>query len=264
MIWARHILAVAKRELRSYFASPIAYVAMTMFALISGFFFSKMTVYYVRQAGLADQQIERIGQSHLQVDVPTMILSEFFKNEAFILMLVVPLITMGLVTDERRKGTLELLLTSPLRPIELTIGKFLGAMALFAIMLLPTVPFYAFLAQGGAWEPGVVAAGYLGLLLVAAASIALGLFISSLCENVLVSAFATYGVLIALNFIDTSASVARSIWVDFIQYLSFFQHHVEFSRGVVALRDLAYFGSFVILGLFLTQRSIEAARYRRS
>lgn len=263
MIWTRHILAVTKRELRSYFASPMAYVAMTMFALISGFFFSNMTVHYVRQAGVADQQVETLGRSHLQLDVPTTILSEFFKNEAFILMLVVPLLTMGLVTDERRKGTLELLLTSPLRPLELTLGKFLGAMALFGIMLLPTLPFYAFLAQGGAWEPGVVAAGYLGLLLVAAASISLGLFISSLCENVLVSAFATYGVLIALNFIDTSASVARSIWVDFIQYLSFFHHHVEFSRGVIALRDITYFASFVVLGVFLTQRSIEAIRYKR-
>lgn len=263
MISGRHIFAVVRRELRSYFASPIAYVAMTMFVVISGFFFSNMTVYYVRQATLADQQIAAIGQSHYQLDVPTTVLSEFFKNEAFILLLVIPLLTMGLVTDERRKGTLELLLTSPLRPIELTLGKFLGALSLFGIMLLPTLPFYYFLAQGGAWEPGVVFAGYLGLLLVAAASIALGLFISSLCENVLVSAFATYGVLIALNFVDTSASLARSIWVDFIQYLSFFQHHVEFSRGVIALRDIAYFASFVVLGLFLTQRSIEAVRYKR-
>jgi ABC-2 type transport system permease protein len=262
-MWIRHIVSVMLRELRSYFASPIAYVAMTMFAVISGFFFSNMTVHYVKQATVADQQIERLGRSPMQLDVPTMILSEFFKNEAFILMLVVPLLTMGLVTDERRKGTLELLLTSPLRPIELTLGKFFGALALFGLMLLPTLPFYAFLAQGGAWEPGVVASGYLGLLLVAAASISLGLFISSLCENVLVSAFATYGVLMALNFIDTSASVARSIWVDFIQYLSFFHHHVEFSRGVIALGDIAYFGSFVVLGLFLAQRSIEAVRYRR-
>jgi ABC-2 type transport system permease protein len=262
-MWIRHIVSVMLRELRSYFASPIAYVAMTMFAVISGFFFSNMTVNYVRQATLADQQIERLGRSGIQLDVPTMILSEFFKNEAFILMLVVPLLTLGLVTDERRKGTLELLLTSPLRPIELTLGKFFGALALFCLMLLPTLPYYVFLAQGGAWEPGVVASGYLGLLLVAAASISLGLFISSLCENVLVSAFATYGVLMALNFIDTSASAARSIWVDFIQYLSFFHHHVEFSRGVIALGDIAYFASFIVLGLFLAQRSIEAVRYRR-
>ena len=89
-------------------------------------------------------------------------LEEFFKQEGFILLLVLPLLTMGLLTDERRKGTLELLLTSPVRPIELTLGKFLAALALFAVMCVPTLPYFYFLAQGGAWEPGVVLAGYVG------------------------------------------------------------------------------------------------------
>jgi ABC-2 type transport system permease protein len=131
-------------------------------------------------------------------------------------------------------------------------------------MCLPTVPYFYFLAQGGAWEPGVVIAGYVGLLLLAATEIAIGLFISSLCENVLVSALCTYGVLVALNFIDTSASVARSIWVDFVQFLSFLFHYGEFARGVIALRDITYFAGFLALALFLTQRSIEAVRFKRS
>jgi ABC-2 type transport system permease protein len=171
---------------------------------------------------------------------------------------------MGLLTDERRKGTLELLLTSPLRPIELTLGKFLGALTLVAIMFLPTLPYYAFLAQGGDWEPGVVFAGYVGLLLLAGTEIAIGLFISSLSENVLVSALGTYGVLVALYFVDTSASAAESIWVDFIQFLSFYFHHAEFARGVIALRDVTFFAGFLVLSLFLTQRSIESIRFRRS
>jgi len=260
----RHVLAIAKRELRSYFVSPIAYAALTTFALLSGFFFSNMVTYYVRQASLADRQIQAIGRSTLQLDVPTVVLEEFFKNEGFILLLVLPLLTMGLLTDERRKGTLELLLTSPVRPIELTLGKFAGALALFVLMCLPTLPYYFFLAQGGAWEPGVVLAGYAGLVLMAATEIAIGLFISSLCENMLVSALSTYGVLVALNFIDTSASLGRSIWVDFIQFLSFFFHYAEFARGVVALRDITYFSGFLALALFLTQRSIEAIRFKRS
>jgi ABC-2 type transport system permease protein len=259
----RHILAIAKRELRSYFVSPTAYAALTIYALLSGFFFSNQLTYYIRQASLADQQIGG-GRSSLQLDVPTTVLEEFFKQEGFILLLVLPLLTMGLLTDERRKGTLELLLTSPLRPLELTLGKFLAALALFAAMCVPTLPYFYFLAQGGAWEPGVVVAGYTGLLLLAATQIAIGLFISSLCENVLVSALCTYGVLVALNFIDTSASVARSIWVDFIQFLSFFFHYGEFARGVIALRDITYFAGFLLLALFLTQRSIEAVRFKRS
>lgn len=260
----KHTLAIAKRELGSYFVSPIAYAVMTVFVFLSGFFFSNMVVNYVRQSGFADQQIERIGRSDLQLDVPTVILREFFRNEMFLLLLVLPLLTMGSITDERRKGTLELLLTSPVRPGELAAGKFLGAMALFGLMLLPTLPFYYFLAQGGPWEPGVVLSGYLGLVLLAAAQISLGLFVSSLCDNILVSAFCTYGVLVTLNFVDTSASVTRSIWVDFINFFSFFTHYVAFTDGLVALKDVVYFVTYLTLGLFLTQRSIEAVRFKRS
>jgi ABC-2 type transport system permease protein len=261
----RHIFAIARRELRSYFVSPIAYVALTAYALMSGYFFNSMVVYYVRQASLADRQVEQLGRSPLQLDVPTMILEQFFRNQgSFVLLLIVPLLTMGLLTDERRKGTLELLLTSPVRPIELTLGKFAGALTFFAVMCLTTVPYFCFLAQGGDWEPGVVAAGFLGLVLLAATQIAIGLFVSSLTENMLVSAICTYGVLVALNFIDTSASAAQSIWVDFIQFLSFFSHYSEFARGVVALADITYFAGFLTLGLFLTERSIEAVRFRRS
>jgi ABC-2 type transport system permease protein len=261
----RHIFAIARRELRSYFVSPIAYVALTAYALMSGYFFNSIVVYYVRQAGLADRQVEQLGRSPLQLDVPTMILEQFFRNQgSFVLLLILPLLTMGLLADERRKGTLELLLTSPVRPIELTLGKFAGALTFFAVMCLTTVPYFYFLAQGGEWEPGVVVAGFLGLVLLAATQIAIGLFVSSLTENVLVSAICTYGVLVALNFIDTSASVAQSIWVDFIQFLSFFSHYSEFARGVLALGDLTYFAGFLTLGLFLTERSIEAVRFRRS
>jgi ABC-2 type transport system permease protein len=260
----RHALAIARRELRSYFVSPIAYVAMTMFVFLSGAFFSNMLVHYVRQAMLADRQIERLGRSDLQLDVPTVVLGEFFRNEAFILLLVLPLLTMGLVTDERRKGTLELLLTSPLRAWEVVAGKFLGAFSMFAVILLPTLPFSYFLAQGGSWEPGIVAAGYLGLLMIGAAQIGIGLFVSSLCENVLVSAFGTYGILVALNFVDTSASVAESIWVEFIQFLSFFSHYQNFSRGVVALSDVVYFATYLAFALFLTDRSLQAIRFKRS
>lgn len=260
-----HVLAIAKRELRSYFASPIAYAAVTAFAVLSGYFFNSMVVYYMRQASLADQQVAQLGRSELQLDVPTVILEQWFRNQgSFVLLLVLPLVTMGLLSDERRKGTFELLLTSPVSAIELTLGKFLGALSLFLLMCLPTLPYWYFLAQGGEWEPGVVAAGYVGMLLLAATQIAIGLFVSSLTESLLVSALGTYGVLVALNFIDASASAARSIWVDFLQFLSLQVHNAEFARGVIALRDITYFAGFLLLALFLTQRSIDSIRFRRT
>ena len=262
----RHALAIAKRELRSYFVSPIAYAAITAFLLLSGYYFNSMVVKYVRDASLYDGQMERIGRSQFEpFDVPTVILENFFSNQgSFVFLLVMPLLTMGLLTDERRKGTLELLLTSPVRPIELALGKFFGAMALVSIMVAPTLVYFAFLARGGAWEPGVVAAGFTGLLLLAAAEIAIGLFISSLSENVLVSALCTYSVLVVLNFIDASASLTRSIWVDFLQFLSFYFHNLEFARGVIALRDITFYAELLTLALFLTQRSIESLRFKRS
>lgn len=263
----RHVLAIAKRELRSYFVSPIAYAAITAFLVLSGYYFNSMVVTYVRNAGLHDDQVSRIGRSvqYEQFDVPTVILENFFSNQGgFIFLLVLPLLTMGLLTDERRKGTLELLLTSPVRPIELTLGKFFGALALVLVMLAPTLVYFAFMAQGGDWEPGVVFAGYTGLVLLAATEIAIGLFISSLTENVLVSALCTYSTLVVLNFIDSSASLTWSIWVDFLQFLSFYFHNLEFARGVIALSDITYYAGFMALALFLTQRSIESIRFKRS
>lgn len=118
----RHVYAIAKRELRSYFVSPIAYAALTAFVLLSGYFFNSMVVYYIRQGSLADRQVQAAGRSALQLDVPTAILQNYFTNQGgFVLLLILPLLTMGLLTDERRKGTLELLLTSPIRSLELTL-----------------------------------------------------------------------------------------------------------------------------------------------
>jgi ABC-2 type transport system permease protein len=260
----RHALSIARRELRSYFISPIAYIVMTIFAFVSGFFYSTMLQSYIQQAADADRVIERLGHAPNQLDVPTMVLNQFFTNEAFIMVLVLPLLTMGLISEERRKGTLELLLTSPVRSEELVAGKFLGALALFAIMLLPTLPFHAFMAVGGDWEPGVVLTGYVGLLVKGAACIAIGLSISSLCESPLIAAFGTYGILLTLEFIGTSAVLARSVWVDFINFLSSDYHFGNFSRGVLALRDVVYFATLMTLALFLTQRSIESIRFKRS
>jgi len=260
----RHALVIARREIESYFVSPIAYAVMTIFTFVTGLFFSNMLVYYIRQAALADQQLQRLGRSELQLDVPTMVLANFFGNEGFLLMFALPLLTMGLITDERRKGTLELLMTSPVRATELTLGKFLGAFGFVVIMFLPLLPMFAFLAQGGPWEPGVVFTGMLGLLLLAAAQIALGLFISSLCENVLVSAIGTYGLFMTMQFIDTSTSGPDSLWAKFVSYFSFYMRHLNSTRGVIELTDLVYFASYITLGLFLAQRSIDAIRYKRT
>jgi len=260
----RHAFVIARREIESYFVSPIAYAVMTVFTFVSGLFFSNMLVHYVRQAAMADAQIQRLGRSDLQLDVPTVVLAQFFQNEAFLLVLAIPLLTMGLVADERRKGTIELLLTSPVRGIEIVGGKFLGAFALLAMLLLPMVPMFAFMGAGGSWEAGVIASGLLGLLLLGAAQIALGLFVSSLCESLLVSAIGTYGLIVTLQFIDTTGAAGDSIWVRLLGSLSFYARHLNSTRGVVSIPDIVYFASHVAMGLFLAQRAVDALRYKRS
>ena len=260
----RHAFVIARREIESYFVSPIAYAVMTVFTFVSGLFFSNMLVHYVRQAAMADAQIQRLGRSDLQLDVPTVVLAQFFQNEAFLLVLAIPLLTMGLVADERRKGTIELLLTSPVRGIEIVGGKFLGAFALLALLLLPMVPMFAFMGAGGSWEAGVIASGLLGLLLLGAAQIALGLFVSSLCESLLVSAIGTYGLIVTLQFIDTTGAAGDSIWVRLLGSLSFYARHLNSTRGVVSIPDIVYFASHVAMGLFLAQRAVDALRYKRS
>ena len=260
----RHALAIARREIESYFVSPIAYAVMTIFTFVSGKFFSDIMTVYVRQSVVADQQIQRLGRSEYQLDVPTVVLQNFFGNEGFLLMLALPMLTMGLITDERRKGTLELLMTSPIRSGEIAFGKFLGAFGFVVLMFLPLLPMFAFLAQGGEWEPGVVAAGLCGLLMLAAAQISLGLFVSALCENVLVSAIVTYGLFLTMQFIDTSSGAPDSLWAKVISYFSFYVRQMNSTRGVIEVTDLVYFVSYITLGLFLAQRSIDAIRYRRS
>jgi ABC-2 type transport system permease protein len=261
----RHALAIARRELESYFVSPIAYAVLTIFTFVSGLFFSNMLLYYIRQAALADSMVQKYGYSDYQLDVPTVVLAQFFQNEAFLLMLSIPLLTMGLITDERRKGTLELLMTSPVSGGEIVAGKFLGALTFLAVMLLPILPMFTFMALGGSWEPGVVVSGMGGLLLLGGSQIALGLFVSSLCENVLVSAIGTYGLLITMQFIDTTGSSgSESIWVKLIGYFSFYMRQMNSTRGVVSVTDIVYFASFIALGLFLAQRTIEAIRFKRT
>jgi ABC-2 type transport system permease protein len=260
----RHLFAIARREFGSYFVSPIAYVAVSVFTFVSGVFFTNMLVYYVRTAAQLDTQIQKTGRADFQVDVPTQVLGDFFRNEAFVLLLVVPLLTMGLIADERRKGTLELLVTSPVRAWELIAGKFFGATGLGTLMLLFTVPMMAFLRQGGEWEPGVVASGYIGLLMLLGVEVALGLFISSLCESVLVSAIGTYGLLVTLSFLDAGSSSSHPYWDNVVNYLSLSLHHQNSTRGLMSVVDITFFLSMIALGLFLAHRSVESIRFKRS
>ena len=253
-----NIWILARKELRSYFASPIAYIVLAMFALIFGFFFYSATAVFVQYGMRA--AMSRGG-------APPMNLNEFivrplFMNLSVIALFLMPMITMRLFAEEKRSGTIELLLTSPLRDIEIILGKWLAALLLYACMLaICAVNFlYLFLYGQPDWKAMLV--GYLGLLLLGAAFLSLGAFLSTTTRNQIIAASLTFGVFLMLWVLDWVTSYSTEPAGKVVAYLSITAHFESFAKGVVDLKDAVYYLSVIFLGLFLTSRSMESLRWR--
>jgi ABC-2 type transport system permease protein len=173
-----------------------------------------------------------------------------------------PLVTMRLFAEERRSGTIELLLTYPVRDGAVLVGKYLAALALYAIMIGLTVLYPGIVMYFARLEWGPILTGYLGLLLMGAAFIAIGIFASSLTENQIVAAIITFGVLLIFWILGWSADYAGGTTGRVLQFLSILEHNESFSRGVLDTKDILYYLNFTLLGLFLTLRSLEARRWK--
>jgi ABC-2 type transport system permease protein len=253
----RNILVICKKELRSYFVSPIAYLLLTMFALIFGYFFWN-SVGYFNVMGLESQMR---GQS-FPMSVNEYVIRPLLSNVTVIGLFFIPLITMRLFAEEKRTGTIELLATSPIRDIEVIIGKWLAAVILYATMLLFTAVNFAFLFRYGNpdWRP--LAIGYLGLLLQAGGQLALGTFISTLTKNQIIAGAATFAVCLMLFVMEWVAGYETAAWARVLAYLSVVSHFESFAKGVLDSKDVLYFVSMIFLGLFLTSRSMESLRWR--
>lgn len=245
--WIMKFLVVCRRELRSYFSSYIAYVLLAVFLLLSGYFFYSDLIFFVLFGGYI---------------LPTGLWQYVFLDMRLCTLLVLPLLTMRLFAEEKKLGTIELLWTYPVRDSEIVMGKFLACWLFFLLMLLLTVVnpliFYRFYH----FDVGPLAAAYLGILLLGTAFIACGLFLSSLTENQVVSAMATYGILVFFWFLTWNEEVADERIIRVLLRLSLFDHFYNFSRGVVDTRDVAFFGLFVGLFLFLTLQSLSARKWR--
>jgi ABC-2 type transport system permease protein len=250
-------LAIAGKELRSYFTSPIGYVVVGFFALIYGFFFYAILANYVEQSATM-----AFGAGRPPMNVNDQLISPTFSNVAVILLFVLPLITMRTYAEEKRQGTMELLLTAPLRDVDIVLGKFLGALGLLAVMMAITIPHLLFLfsVSEPEWKP--MATTYLGFFLMSSCFIAVGLFISSLTRNQIVAGMATFGVFLLLWIIDWIGSALGPTGAEVLRYLSIVGHFDDFTRGVLDTKHLVYYASFAIFGLFLTMRSVESERWR--
>ncbi len=255
----RNVLTIVRKELRAYFVSPIAYVVLTGFLLLGGWFFFNLlsrfnmllSIYTQLQQGAADQ-----------LNLNEFVIAPLMHNLSIVLVILVPMITMRAYAEEKKGGTYELLLTSPLRTGEIVLGKFLASFVFICIMLGMTGVYPAVLIVFGNPEIGVLLAGYLGLLLLATSFVAVGLLTSSFTENQIIAAVSGLVATMLLYIIGWPADTAGEVLGPLLRYLSATEHFADMVNGLIDTQDLVYFASLILLSLFLTQRSVESLRWR--
>jgi ABC-2 type transport system permease protein len=252
----RNISAIAGKELRGYFASPIAWVMMGLFALIFGFFFISYLSWFV-----TNSMQSQFGGAP-QMNVNDRLLRPLLSNASVIVLFLLPMVTMRTYSEEKRSGTIELLLTSPLKDMEIILGKFIGALGLYLALLVVTLFYVAILFIYGnpEWRPLV--AGYLGLILLGGCFIALGLFISSTTKNQMVAGAATFILSLLFWIVSWPAESSGPTMAAILRYLSITEHFDDFSKGVIDTKHVIFYASFIAFGLFLTLRSVDSERWR--
>ena len=253
----RNILAIANKELRSYFSGPIAYIAIGLWALLYGYFFVAILQFFVRNS----MQMGAMGGPQ-SMNVNQQLIRPLLQNVTIMMLFVLPMVTMRTYSEEKRSGTIELLLTSPLTDWEIVLGKFLGAFALYALMLVLSALNLIWLFAYGDPEVAPIVTGYLGLLLLGGGFIAIGLFLSNLTRNQIVAGLLTYAVLLMLLLVAWVGEGAGPIGRGVVSALSVFQHYEDFSKGVIDTQHVIYYLSVIAFGLFLTARSVDADRWR--
>lgn len=253
----RNIIVIAGKELRGYFSSPVAWVLMGLFAVLFGYFFAVYLDSFVKQS-MGGQ----FGQGPQTVNVNQMMIRPLLGNATVLILFLVPMVTMRTYAEEKRSGTIELLLTSPLRDIEIILGKFLGAMGMYLGLLGVTALYMSILFIWGnpAWMP--VLTGYLGLLLLGGSFVAVGLFISSMTNNQMVAGAASFVVFLLLWIVGWMADAAGPTVGAVLRYLSVTEHFDDFGKGVIDSKHVVFYLSFIVFGLFLATKSVDSDRWR--
>jgi ABC-2 type transport system permease protein len=254
--------AVYRKEMGHYFVSPIAYIFIGLFLFLSAYFFNYFLSAMIRQSSMMAMQ--GFGAPS-EVDVPGQVMRAFFGLLSTLVLFFTPILTMGVYAEERKRGTMELLMTSPVTETQIVLGKFLASLTLFALMLLPTASYLVFMCLRSEPMPPwrMLLAGYAGVLLLGGSLLALGTFISSLTENQLIAAVLTFAAFLFVWVLDLGSSASGGIGA-VVQYLSVIRHYDDFTRGIIDTSALIYYFSFIALFIFLTVRSIDSMRWRRA
>ncbi len=254
----KNIWTITRKELKSYFSSPIAYAIIAVFLVLVGFFFYSLIWWFNSQS----MQMAQNPYYYQQININQMVFSPLFHNISIILLLVLPILTMRLFSEEKKIGTDELLYTSPITINQIILGKYLASLIVLALMLALTGILSLFTFFYGNPEVVPLLDGYLGLFLIGAAFIAVGIFFSSLTENQIVSAVLTFGALLLFWILSWASYSAGGMWKDVLNYLSFFQHFDNMTQGILDTTDVVYYASFAFFGLFLTHSVIQSRRWR--
>lgn len=253
----RNVWTICRRELYSYFVSPIAWVLLAIFAFLSGVFTYIISASFAR----ASLESQMSGQS-MPMNLNEQVIAPLFSNIAVIGLFLIPLISMRLFAEEKRQGTIELLITSPLHDLEIVLGKWLSAVLMYGALLVILLVDFSFLFAYGNpdWKP--VVSGFIGVLLQGACLLAFGTFISTLTRNQIVAAAIGFALALILWILNWTTSFGNTPVIQVLNYLSIVSHMDSFSRGVIDTKDLIYYVSMIFLGLFLTARSLESLRWR--
>ena len=239
----RSILTIAAREYRSYFVTAMGYVVLLGFFLLIGFLFYEIA----RQAWPQNASLEYL-----------------FQDMTIILMFLAPLITMRTLSEERSSGSIEVLMTSPLREVEVVLGKYLGTLYVYGTLVAISLQYPLFLLaySNKQADVGPILTGYLGVILVGATFLAIGLFLSAMTKNQVVAAFATFGVVLMLWIVNLFAMRATGDWAEVFRYIAISNRMEDLYRGVLDLKDIVFFVSMVFLFLYLAVRSVKSSRWR--
>lgn len=253
----RNILAIARRELAATFATPVGWISVAFWLLITGYFFSTLVLLYVQQS--VDMGFNPYGG--MDLDVNEYLIAPLFANCDIILLMICPAITMRLFSEDRKTRAMELLLSSPISTTEIVLGKFLGGLGVVAVLLLCTSHYVGALLYFGNPDPGVIAGAMLAVLLLGAAFVSVGLLASSLTDNQIVAFITGFGLLLLLWVLGWGESIAGGVMKEVLSFASLMNRMDDMTKGLIHLRDVGFFGSFTAFFLFATHQRVEAYRW---
>jgi ABC-2 type transport system permease protein len=260
-----NIIAIYRRELQSYFVSPLAYAIAGIFWFLAGLFFVIILQDILQYVTNLDIQGQQFQVPVPPIDVPYEFVRAFLDRMGWLLLFILPVLSMGLYAEERKRGTLELLATSPVTNWAVAVGKLLGVLTFFTAMVLPMMIFEAIVlsAASPAMSPGIILLGHLALILLAGAILSIGMFISSLTDSTILSAVLTFAVILLLLFVNLIANNIGGFAGELLGYLSLLKHYNNLTQGIFDTSSLILFASYIVLGIFLTAQSIDALRFQR-